>query len=300
MDVGIIVPHVGRDNVSKRSIDAMCVVAEELGADALWFGDHVAFPYNFTTPYPYGTRSGFTPADPEQFWEAYSVMAYVAARTERVKLCTGVIILPYRHPLLTAKSVATIDMLSGGRVMFGAGVGWLEEEFQALGLDTFRQRGAVSDEQLEIIKRAWTGDRPSFAGKFYEFPEVSVTPRPFQQPHPPILIGGNGAVAFRRVVRFGDYWHSAMLLPEEVEDGRDPNEDVPEGGSYGWGEGILAHHDLPHHGRDACRVDVGSGTATDDRRHAGSGHRPVEEISASGFGPCIDDRCKRRHLRARG
>ncbi len=110
----------------------------------------------------------FDPSDPEQFWEAFSVMAYVAGATSRVKLGTGVIILPYRHPLLTAKSVATIDMLSDGRVMFGAGVGWLQEEFSALGLDTFPNRGSVSDEQLEIIKRAWTQERPSFEGQHYD------------------------------------------------------------------------------------------------------------------------------------
>jgi probable F420-dependent oxidoreductase len=220
VEVGFIVPHVGRDNVSRRSIDATCDVAEEFGADALWFGDHIAFPYDYLTPYPYGTASGFDPSDPEQFWEVFSVMAYVAARTSRVKLGTGVIILPYRHPLLTAKSVATIDMLSEGRVMFGAGVGWLEEEFSALGLDTFPNRGSVSDEQLEIIKLAWTEERPRFEGQHYRFPEVSVTPKPFQRPHPPILIGGNGKRAFRRVVQFGDYWHAAMLLPDELEDGR--------------------------------------------------------------------------------
>jgi probable F420-dependent oxidoreductase len=219
MEVGFVIPHIGRD-VSTSVIDTTCAMTEELGAYALWFGDHIVFPYDYQSVYPYGTRTGFTASDPEPFWEAFTVMAYVAARTQRVKLCTGVAILPYRHPLLTAKIVATIDRLSGGRVMFGAGVGWLEEEFGALGLDTFAHRGSVSDEQLEVIIRAWSEERPAFAGSYYQFPSVSLTPKPVQRPHPPILIGGNGRAAFRRVIRFGDYWHAAMLFPDELVEGR--------------------------------------------------------------------------------
>jgi probable F420-dependent oxidoreductase len=219
MEVGFVIPHIGRD-VSVSVIDTTCALAEELGADALWFGDHIVFPYDYQSAYPYGTRTGFTPSDPEPFWEAFTVMAYVAARTQRVKLCTGVAILPYRHPLLTAKIVATIDRLSGGRVMFGAGVGWLEEEFEALGLDTFGRRGSVSDEQLEVILKAWSEERPTFEGSHYQFPSVSLTPKPVQRPHPPILIGGNSPAAFRRVIRFGDYWHAAMLFPGELVEGR--------------------------------------------------------------------------------
>ena len=249
MEVGFVIPHIGRD-VSVSVIDTTCAVAEELGADALWFGDHIVFPYDYQSAYPYGTRTGFTPSDPEPFWEAFTVMAYVAARTERVKLCTGVAILPYRHPLLTAKIVATIDRLSGGRVMFGAGVGWLEEEFEALGLDTFGRRGSVSDEQLEVILKAWSEERPTFEGSYYQFPSVSLTPKPVQRPHPPILIGGNSPAAFRRVIRFGDYWHAAMLFPGELVEGRATLAAMAHQSGRRHGSGyVLTHFHISDQGR---------------------------------------------------
>jgi probable F420-dependent oxidoreductase len=185
--------------------------------DVTWFGDHIVFPYNYKSTYPYGTKDGFDSEDPPDLWEALSAMSYVAACTTSISLATGVLILPYRHPLYTAKAVATIDVLSGGRVLFGAGVGWLEEEFEALGAPNFRERGAVANEQLEIIRAAWTETHPEFHGKYYDFPSVSVTPKPIQRPHPPILIGGNSVPAMKRAARFADYWHSIMLAPREMQ-----------------------------------------------------------------------------------
>jgi probable F420-dependent oxidoreductase len=132
-----------------------------------------------------------------------------------VKLGTGVLVLPYRHPVATAKAIATIDVLSGGRVLFGIGVGWLFDEFAALELKPFDDRGAVTDEQLQIFKALWTQERPSFDGRFYRFPEISVTPLPAQRPHPPILVGGNSRPALRRTVAYGDGWHALMLLPRD-------------------------------------------------------------------------------------
>ena len=140
--LGIIAPHIGRSLAVGRLVDA-CGPAESLGVDASWFGDHIVFPYNYESIYPYGTRDGFNAEDPQELWEALSVMSYVAACTSDILLGTGVLILPYRHPLYTAKTVATIDVLSGGRVLFGAGVGWLEEEFKALDAPSFQERGAV-------------------------------------------------------------------------------------------------------------------------------------------------------------
>jgi probable F420-dependent oxidoreductase len=112
--------------------------------------------------------------------------------------------------------VATIDQLSGGRVLVGVGVGWLEDEFEALQLLPFPDRGAVTDEQLQVMQAVWTHDRASFEGRFYRFPDISVTPKPQQRPHPPILVGGNSPAALRRTVRFGDGWHGLMLLPSEM------------------------------------------------------------------------------------
>jgi probable F420-dependent oxidoreductase len=216
MRIGTIAPHIGPSLSVARLVEA-CGRAESLGVDVTWFGDHIVFPYNYESVYPYGTKDGFTPQNPQEVWEALSVMSYVAACTTKILLGTGVLILPYRHPLYTAKTVATIDVLSGGRVLFGAGVGWLEEEFQALDAPEFRERGAVADEQLEIIRAAWTQARPEFHGRYYDFPAVSATPKPIQSPHPPILVGGNSLPAMRRAARFADYWHSIMLLPDEME-----------------------------------------------------------------------------------
>jgi probable F420-dependent oxidoreductase len=213
-----VVPHFG-SAASVAGIDATCEIMEALGGDSVWVGDHVVIPFGFRTGYPYAA-TWYDPDDPPPYWEAFSVLAYLAARTTRLRIGTSVAVLPYRHPLLTAKMLATIDVLSGGRLVFGAGAGWFEEEFLALGLSTFGERGAVTDEQLEIIRRCWTEDRPSFDGAHYRFGELSVRPGPVQQPHPPILIGGTGRAALRRAARYGDFWHAMSMLPDEVAAGR--------------------------------------------------------------------------------
>ena len=200
MRIGFFAPHVGPGS-SRDAIARACDIADELGADTLWSVDHIAFPYGFRAVYPYATHEfGESPDKPLEWWDCLSVLTFLAARTERVKLGTGVLVLPYRHPVATAKAIATIDVLSGGRVLFGIGVGWLLDEFAALELKPFDDRGAVTDEQLQIFKALWTQERPSFDGRFYRFPEISVTPLPAQRPHPPILVGGNSQPALRRTV----------------------------------------------------------------------------------------------------
>ena len=216
MRIGFFAPHVGPGS-SRDAIARACDVADELGADTLWSVDHIAFPYGFRAVYPYATHEfGESPDKPLEWWDCLSVLTFLAARTERVKIGTGVLVLPYRHPVATAKAIATIDVLSGGRVLFGVGVGWLFDEFAALELKPFEDRGAVTDEQLQIFKALWTQDRPRFDGRFYRFPEISVTPLPAQRPHPPILVGGNSKPALRRTVAYGDGWHALMLLPGEM------------------------------------------------------------------------------------
>ena len=220
VQIGFFAPHVGPS--SRDGIARACDVADELGADILWAVDHIAFPYGFEAVYPYATHEfGESPDRPLEWWDCLSVLTFLAARTERVRIGTGVLVLPYRHPVATAKAIATIDQLSGGRVLFGVGVGWLRDEFEALQLHPFDARGAVTDEQLAIMKSVWTSERASFAGRFYDFPELSVTPKPAQRPHPPILVGGNSVPALRRTIRAGDAWHALMLLPEEMVEHRD-------------------------------------------------------------------------------
>jgi probable F420-dependent oxidoreductase len=216
MRIGFFAPHTGR-GVSRSELARACDVAEDGGADSLWAVDHIAIPYGFKAEYPYAAHQfGSGPDEPLEWWDCLTVLTYLAARTERVLLGTGVVILPYRHPLATAKTLATIDALSEGRVLFGVGVGWMKDEFAALQLDYFHQRGRVMDEQIEILRRAWTQDRVNYAGEFYEFPDVSVTPKPARPGGPPILVGGNSPAALRRAVRLGDGWHGLMLLPDEV------------------------------------------------------------------------------------
>ena len=216
MRIGFFAPHTGRD-ASRSEMARACDVADEFGADSLWAVDHLVIPYGFESVYPYGTHQfGSGPDSPVDWWDCLSVLSFLAARTESIQIGTGVLILPYRHPLATAKAIATIDALSAGRVLFGVGVGWLRDEFDALQLETFEARGRVMDEQLQIIRAAWTEERVSYEGEFYRFPEVSVTPKPVQAGGPPILVGGNSSAALRRAVRLGDGWHALMLLPDEV------------------------------------------------------------------------------------
>lgn len=143
--------------------------------------------------------------------DPFAVLAFVAARTRRVRLGTSVIIVPYRHPLVTAKLAAGVDVLSRGRLILGIGVGWMEDEFTALGMgDRFDAQGRLTEEDLAIMRAVWGEDVVSFQGDFYLFENVSALPRPVRQPHPPLWVGGNGAAALRRVVRLGTGWHPML------------------------------------------------------------------------------------------
>jgi probable F420-dependent oxidoreductase len=140
-------------------------------------------------------------------------MAFIAGKSKRLRLVTSVMILPHRNPVVTAKMLATIDVLSAGRVTVGVGVGWLREEFAALGAPDFTRRGAVSNEYLEIFKTLWTQDPATFHGEFYRFTSLHCLPQPVQKPHPPIWIGGHSRAALRRVATYGDGWHPVGANP---------------------------------------------------------------------------------------
>jgi probable F420-dependent oxidoreductase len=169
------------------------------------------FPVKIQSKYPY-TADGRFPGHGDAL-EQLSLMAFVAAKTRHLRLVTSVMILPYRNPVFTAKALATIDVLSRGRVTVGVGVGWLEEEFQALGAADFKRRGAVSDEYIRIFKALWTTSPASFRGEFYRFDEIRCLPHPVQKPHPPIWIGGHSKAALRRAARLGDGWHPVGANP---------------------------------------------------------------------------------------
>lgn len=177
-----------------ESLRTWAGVAEGLGYDALLISDHVAVTPDVADQYP------------APLYEPLTALAYLAAVTERIHLGTTVLIVPYRHPLLTAKVTANIDQLSGGRLVLGVGVGWARQEYDALGVP-FARRGDLTDEYLTVLKALWTRDVVSHDGAFVRFAGVQSGPRPVARPHPPLWVGGWSGAAKRRAVRLGDAWH---------------------------------------------------------------------------------------------
>jgi len=195
---------------------------ETLGYRSIVVGDHIVFPVDVASPYPYTIDGGFPGLG--DALEQLTLMSFVAALTTSSRLVTSVMILPQRNPLATAKILATIDVLSKGRLTVGVGVGWMREEFQALAAPDFDKRGGASDEYLEIFKKCWTQDPVSHDGEFYSFKSLRCVPQPMQKPHPPIWIGGHSRAALRRVAKYGDGWHpvgatsASPLPPAEFQD----------------------------------------------------------------------------------
>jgi probable F420-dependent oxidoreductase len=196
--------------------------AEFLGFDSAWVSDHIILPRSVDSFYPYASDGVATFRPDEDYYEPLAALNFLAGCTQKIRLGTHVLILPYRNPVLAAKMISTLDVLSEGRVTLGIGVGWMEEEFKALGLDTFAQRGAVTDEYIQLFKELWTKDNPEFHGEHYQLSESGFMPKPVQKPHPPIWIGGHTNPAIRRAAKYGDGWMPiglrppAILEPEEL------------------------------------------------------------------------------------
>lgn len=186
--------------------------AEALGFDSLWASDHVVVPYHIRSRYPYNA-SGEFPLPPDTvFLEPLTTLALVAGVTERVHLGTTILVLPHRHPVLAAKMLATLDHLCSGRVILGAGVGWMREEIELLG-GPFDRRGAWSDEAIRVMRACWRDQRTRHHGEFFAFDDVGVFPKPARGAIP-IWIGGHTPRALRRVVELGDGWHAAFPTME--------------------------------------------------------------------------------------
>lgn len=212
MEFGCVFPNRG-PMATPANLGRVADKAEALGYDTVWFSDHIVIPTEVKSFYPYDP-SGKMPFNPsEPYWEPLTVIGYVAGRTSRLRLGTSVLILPYRNPIVTAKMLATLDVLSNGRMTLGAGVGWMEEEFKAIGLDTYSRRGAYSDECIRIFRELWTKDNPSFEGEFHQFSNIRCEPRPVQPGGLPIWIGGHTPQAIRRVARLGDGWQPLVQRP---------------------------------------------------------------------------------------
>ena len=197
MDIGISLPHF-RHLASTDAIRTIAQRAETMGFDSIWVSDHIVLTDTQTK------RFGAV------FYEPLATLSFAAAITSRVRVGTTAIILPYRNPKVTAKQLSTIDVLSGGRLIFGCAAGWSQEEFEALGVD-FKNRGAITDEYLRTIKRLWV--EPLVDGLHFE-------PRPVQKPHPPIWVGGNSKRGIRRAVELGDCWHPTRPTSGNIRDGK--------------------------------------------------------------------------------
>ena len=187
---------------------------EELGYYCIFTGDHILVPRSIDSPYPY-TAGGEFPGSPTgESMEQLILLTYLAAKTERIRLVTGVLIVPHRNPLVAAKALATMDVLSGGRLVVGIGVGWMREEFEALGLPPFEERGAVTDEYITAFKELWTSDNPTFEGRYCRFFNISFEPKPLQKPHPPFWVGGESRPALRRTGELADGWYPIGSNPQ--------------------------------------------------------------------------------------
>jgi probable F420-dependent oxidoreductase len=195
MKLGICLPHYGRPIETGRLLEVV-TRAEERGLDSVWVTDHVIVPRHVDIIYR------------EHMLDPLAVLPWLAGVTRRLALGTSVVILPYRSPLPVAKLLASVDVLSGGRLIVGAAIGWMEGEFEALGVP-FRERASRSDEALELMRAVWTQDHPEIETRRHRLRDVIASPRPLQWPRPPILVGGNSDAAFHRAARLGDGWHAS-------------------------------------------------------------------------------------------
>jgi probable F420-dependent oxidoreductase len=220
MDFGLHLPAssaaVGADDLVR-----FAQRAEALGFYCLTVADHVIVPKNISIPYPY-TVDGKYPGTGYHL-ETLTTMSFLAGATRRIRFATSVMIAPYRNPIITAKMLASLDVLSNGRVIVGLGVGWMKEEFDNLGTPAFAERGRVTDEYIRAFRELWTSDNPTVKGQLCNFSNIVFLPKPVQKPTIPIWIGGHSKQAIRRAARLGDGWHpigGVPTIPLEPEDMR--------------------------------------------------------------------------------
>jgi probable F420-dependent oxidoreductase len=217
MRFGVALPNYG-PLAAPGTLARLARDAEALGFDSVWLSDHLVAPVGVSSVYPYDRRPDAKPGDMgviEHFYEPMLTLGWLAGQTTRVRLGISAYVMPYRNPVLTAKHVATLDALSGGRVVLAIGTGWLREEFAALDVP-FAGRGRRTEEYVAVCKALWAGGEARFAGTTYRLPPVRTGPRPAQSPHPPLWIAGNSARAIDRAARIGDGWHAIDLGPEEL------------------------------------------------------------------------------------
>ncbi len=215
MQVGLFVP-LGNGNANAEILRTLGREAEDRGFESIWAAEHVVMFDDYDSAYPYAADGRFPGGGDTGLLEPLTALTYLAAVTDRIRLGTGICLVPQRNPVYTAKQVVDLDNLSGGRVDFGIGVGWLEEEFDVLAAP-FAHRGARTDEYLQVMRALWTEDPSSFQGEHYTLRECRMYPKPVQVPHPPIHVGGESDAALRRVARHGDGWYTFNRTPDDLD-----------------------------------------------------------------------------------
>ena len=241
MEFGFGLPTRG-PMATPQNLARLAHQGEELGFAIISVSDHIIIPKAIASTYPYNESGTFAGSPTGECLEQLSLLSFLVGVTSSAKLLTSVMVLPHRPPVLTAKMLATIDVLSNGRLIVGCGVGWMREEFEAIGAPAYDERGTVGDEYIRAFKELWTSDNPTFEGKYCRFANVAFAPKPLQKPHPPIWTGGESPVALRRAGRLANAWYPIgsnprfpVVTPEQfadyattvkhraLESGRDPS-----------------------------------------------------------------------------
>jgi probable F420-dependent oxidoreductase len=207
-------PPVSGPLATPDSLARIAVEGESIGYHYATISDHVVIPRDIEAKYPYSDTGEFPGRSRGDRHEQLTAAAFIAGKTSRLRLVTSVTVVPHRPAVLLAKMLATIDVLSKGRLIFGIGAGWMREEFEALGLPPFAERGAVTDEYLNACRELWTNDDPRFEGRYVKFANILFEPKPVQKPHPPIWVGGESGPALRRTARLGDGWYPIGTNPQ--------------------------------------------------------------------------------------
>jgi len=210
MKFGTFITSVRPDNIATHVRRA-----EELDFESAWIGEHMIVPVVSASKYPYSPNGRFPAPLDVPFHDPMLALAYAAALTSKIRLATGIFVVPLRNAIATAKAVASLDVLSAGRVIFGVGVGWWSEEFAAVGAP-FADRARRTREYIELMKALWTSDEPAYHGTTVSIAGVRFQPKPVQKPHPPIVVGGTSELALKRSVRYGDGWYGIARTIDEA------------------------------------------------------------------------------------
>jgi len=214
MNIGVSVPLPAY----LVDVGVMASRAEELGFESFWCAEHPFIPVQTASRFP-GSADGVIPEEYSHFADPFVALARASGTTSRIKLATGIVLVPERHPLVLAKEVSTLDLFSGGRFLFGIGAGWLREETQIMGGD-FDHRWTQTRESVLAMKELWTKTEAEFHGKYYDFPPVRSYPKPAQKPHPPVLLGGGAKNVLQRVASWGDGWLPNRVTPDQLRESR--------------------------------------------------------------------------------